>query len=121
MTSPSGARRSRRLNLRGHDSTQQWLAEQRPRLFDWKRALVQLLHAFGAEVLPSVTPFLCARLPAGVSPQTLRTCGIAVRDTGSFGLPGWVRLSAQPPASLDALRQALHELPHDQTLLTTGS
>jgi histidinol-phosphate aminotransferase len=118
---PIGAHGVALLEAWVDDSTQQWLAEQRPRLFDWKRALVQLLHAFGAEVLPSVTPFLCARLPAGVSPQTLRTCGIAVRDTGSFGLPGWVRLSAQPPASLDALRQALHELPHDQTLLTTGS
>ena len=103
------------------DRTQRWLSEQRPRLREWKRTLVQLLQAAGAEVQPSVTPFLCARLPAGVTPQTLRTCGIAVRDAGSFGLPGWVRLGAQPPASMDALRQALHDLSDDHTLLTTGS
>ncbi|MGM9489097.1 aminotransferase class I/II-fold pyridoxal phosphate-dependent enzyme [Ideonella sp. YS5] len=103
------------------DGAQQWLAEQRPRLRQWKRTLVQLLLAAGAEVQPSVTPFVCARLPAGVTPQTLRTCGIAVRNAGSFGLSGWVRLSAQPPASMDALRQALHERPDDPTLLTTES
>jgi histidinol-phosphate aminotransferase len=103
------------------DGAQQWLAEQLPRLGEWKQTLVQSLQAAGAEVQPSVTPFVCARLPAGITPQALRTCGIAVRDAASFGLPAWVRLSAQPPASVDALRRALHELGNDHTLLTTGS
>ena len=76
----------------------------------WEAAASWPPQAAGAEVQPSVTPFVCARLPAGATPQALRTCGIAVRDAASFGLPAWVRLSAQPPASVDALRQALHEL-----------
>jgi histidinol-phosphate aminotransferase len=102
------------------EATQRWLAEQRPRLREWKRTLVQLLQDSGAVVRPSVTPFVCARLPAGLTPQTLRNYGIGVRDATSFGLPAWVRLSAQPPASLQALGRALQDL-RDHTLLTTES
>jgi histidinol-phosphate aminotransferase len=40
----------------------------------------------------------------------LREHGIAVRDTSSFGLPGWVRVNAPPPAALGALRAALAKL-----------
>jgi histidinol-phosphate aminotransferase len=117
---PIGAHGVAMLEAWTADATQHWLAEQRPRLGEWKQALVQLLLGAGAEVLPSVTPFICARLPAGVSPQRLRNCSIGVRDTTSMGLPRWVRLSAQPPASLDALGRVLQEL-RDQSLLTTGS
>lgn len=40
----------------------------------------------------------------------LRERGIRVRDAASFGLPGWVRVSAQPPAAQQALQQALIEI-----------
>jgi histidinol-phosphate aminotransferase len=36
----------------------------------------------------------------------LRTQGIKLRDTTSFGLPGHVRISVQPPAAQDALHNA---------------
>jgi len=117
---PVGAHGVALLETWADDAAQQWLAGQRPRLGEWKGTLVRMLEAAGAAVRPSVTPFVCARLPAGASPQALRNLGICVRDAASFGLPGWVRLSVQPPAALQALRQALSELGHD-TLLTTGS
>ena len=118
---PIGAHGVALLEAWVEEPTQRWLADQRPRLREWKRTLVQLLEQAGAEVAPSVTPFVCARLPAGATAQALRTRGVGVRDAASFGLPGWVRLSAQPPASLDALGQALHELREDTLLTTTGS
>ena len=37
----------------------------------------------------------------------LRAAGIKLRDTASFGLPGYARLSAQPPVAQDALRHGL--------------
>jgi histidinol-phosphate aminotransferase len=117
---PLGAHGVALLEAWMDEATQRWLAEQRPRLREWKRTLVQVLQEGGADVRPSVTPFVCARLPAGAIPETLRKCSVGVRDATSFGLPGWVRLSAQPPASLEALRRALHEL-SDKTLLTTES
>jgi histidinol-phosphate aminotransferase len=118
---PIGAHGVALLEAWAGEPTQQWLAAQRPRLREWKRTLVQLLEAAGAAVCSSVTPFVCARLPTGASPQALRNCGVGVRDAASFGLPGWVRLSAQPPAAQEALRQALHELRDHSLLTTTGS
>jgi histidinol-phosphate aminotransferase len=38
--------------------------------------------------------------------DALRQQGIKLRDTTSFGLPGQVRISVQPPAAQDALQQA---------------
>jgi histidinol-phosphate aminotransferase len=40
----------------------------------------------------------------------LRSKGIKLRDTTSFGLSGQVRLSVQPPAAQDALQQALQHI-----------
>ena len=117
---PIGAHGVAMLEAWTADTTQHWLAEQRALLRGWKRTLVQCLRDFGAEVQSSVTPFVCARLPAGATTQTLRNCGVGVPDAASFGLPGWVRLSAQPPASLQALGRVLQEL-RDHSLLTTGS
>lgn len=44
----------------------------------------------------------------------LRHHGIKLRDATSFGMPGWVRLSVQTPASQMALLTALHQVlgPH---------
>jgi histidinol-phosphate aminotransferase len=42
--------------------------------------------------------------------QALRSRSIRVRDCTSFGLPSWVRLSAQNEVAQDALVQALAEL-----------
>ncbi|RTL33023.1 MAG: aminotransferase class I/II-fold pyridoxal phosphate-dependent enzyme [Burkholderiales bacterium] len=92
------------------DETERWLAASRARLRDWVAAQRALLHAFGWTQAPSSTPFWLARPPhAGLLPQ-LREHGIKLRDATSFGLPGWVRVSAQPPASQHALRRALHQI-----------
>ena len=40
----------------------------------------------------------------------LRTQGIKLRDAASFGLPGHVRISVQPPMALSALGVALQNL-----------
>jgi histidinol-phosphate aminotransferase len=107
---PLGAHGVALLEAWASDAARTWLDAQRDILRTWKAALVGLLLELGAEVQPSVTPFICARLPPGVSVPGLREHGIAVRDTSSFGLPGWVRMSAQPPAALGALRAAIAKL-----------
>jgi histidinol-phosphate aminotransferase len=66
--------------------------------------------------LSSEANFFCARpkLPEGLSlPQALdrlRSQGIQLRDTASFGLPGHVRVSVQPPLAQEALHNAWQQL-----------
>ncbi len=91
--------------------TQAWLADSLNVLRGWKVRQVAVLEALGWQCLPADANFFCAQ-PA-MAPgqallpllQALRGQGIKLRDTSSFGLPGLVRLSVQPP---DA-QQALHE------------
>jgi histidinol-phosphate aminotransferase len=87
--------------------TQVWLHDSRAQLRQRKDMLVQCLQRAHARVLPSITAFFCAQLPVGVTVQALREHGIKVRDTTSFGLPGWVRVSAQSARDVDALSAAL--------------
>jgi len=73
----------------------------------------QQLTDRGFAIEPSLTPFFVVRPPPLVAQQTvhaLRRCGVAVRDTGSLGLPGAWRLSAQAPAAQAALWQALDDM-----------
>ncbi|HSV54496.1 MAG TPA: aminotransferase, partial [Burkholderiaceae bacterium] len=44
--------------------------------------------------------FFCV---SGADVQALRAHGIKLRDTASFGLPGYARLSVQAPIAQDAL------------------
>lgn len=104
---PLGAHAVALLGAWVRPDTQQWLAESRQTLRAWKRSQLAMLRDEGAEVLPSVANFFCARLPAPATACALRALDIAVRDTASFGLPGWVRLSVQPPAAQAALEHAL--------------
>ena len=74
-----------------------------------------MLGTLGWTCLPSDTNFFCAQPAwepcdscAGAAKLgRLRAAGIKLRDTTSFGLPGHVRLSVQPPVAQDALRVAL--------------
>ena len=92
------------------DDTQAWLADARARLRDWTAAQRGMLADRRWRQLPSCTHFWLARPPRpGLAPR-LRERGIQVRDAASFGLPGWVRVSAQPPAAQQALRQALIDI-----------
>ncbi|MDM0057261.1 aminotransferase class I/II-fold pyridoxal phosphate-dependent enzyme [Variovorax fucosicus] len=95
-------------------ATQQWLATSLVTLREWKaRQIVLCEQEFGWRCLPGAANFFCARPPmddiAGLC-AGLRTQGIKLRDTTSFGLPGHVRLAALPPASGQALADALRRI-----------
>ena len=107
---PLGAHAVALLNCWTEPATQAWLQDSRHTLRGWTCALREGLAALGLQPCPSVTPFLCARRPVAADAATLRTRGLAVRDTASFGLPGHMRVSAQPPEALTALLNALRAL-----------
>jgi histidinol-phosphate aminotransferase len=86
---------------------QQWLSWSRHRLSGWKQQQVHLLEQMGWVCMPSVTNYFCASAPAPVDGETLRDHGVKLRDTRSLGLPGYWRLSVQPPEAQGALRAAL--------------
>lgn len=88
--------------------TQAWLALSRQRLTLWMAAQQATLAELGWHCLPSVVPFMLARPAHAVN--SLRSHGIKLRDASSFGLPGWVRLSAQSPHAQQALFQALAQM-----------
>lgn len=92
------------------DDTAAWLAQARAQLQGWADAQRALLQSLGWQQQPGCTNFWLARPPRPGLPARLRLRGIAVRDATSFGLPGWLRLSVQPPASQAALRSALIDI-----------
>jgi histidinol-phosphate aminotransferase len=93
-------------------NVQNWLSNSLQTLQIWKTRQTKLLESLGWMYQPSVTNFFCAtpKLQNGLTLQqaltALRDHGIKLRDATSFGLPGQVRLSVQPPAAQDALRDA---------------
>lgn len=91
-------------------AVQAWVVQSRATLTAWKAALVTALRQRGWRVADSVTPFVCAQPPAPLSAPALRARGVRLRDATSFGLPGWWRLSAQPPAAIAALVAVLDTL-----------
>jgi histidinol-phosphate aminotransferase len=96
---------------------QQWVAGTLPVLADWRAQMQRQLSDRGFAIEPSITPFFVVRPPPSIAHQAvqaLRRCGVAVRDTRSFGLPGASRLSAQAPAAQAALWQALDDMAQTQ-------
>lgn len=114
---PLGAHAVALLDAWTDAANQAWLAEARQTLRGWTASLRTGLAELGLQPAPSVTPFLCARRPAALRAEALRRDGLAVRDTASLGLPGWMRVSAQPPQALDALLGALRRLAADPPAL----
>ncbi|MCY4753613.1 aminotransferase class I/II-fold pyridoxal phosphate-dependent enzyme [Pelomonas aquatica] len=90
--------------------TRAWLAEARTQLRAWTASQRALLAGEGWLQNPSCTNFWLARPPRPDIAPRLRERGIRLRDAASFGLDGWVRVSAQPPRSQAALQQALVEI-----------
>lgn len=86
----------------------QWLEQSRAILRGWKRQQQVLLETLGWALLPSQANFMTCRLPPGTASllPALRARGIKLRDASSFGLPGHVRVSVQPPAAQQALAAA---------------
>jgi histidinol-phosphate aminotransferase len=96
------------------DAAWSWLDEARATLSAWKLRQLDRMSGLGWECLPSVANFYCAR-PRGhvLGPDTvhrLRQDDIKLRDATSLGMPGWWRISVQPPEAQDALVQALGRL-----------
>src|SRR5688572_17323065 len=87
----------------------EFVRESRERLLDDRRALERELGDLGVACLPSVTSFLLARVPqvAALRARLLERHRIVVRDCASFGLPGFMRLGAKPPAARQRLIAAL--------------
>lgn len=102
-----------------------WLAGTLPRLFALADRLAAGLAEAGLSVAPgSGTNFLLASvpgIPASLLAPALRGHGIRVRDALSFGLPGHLRLSAQPEVSQEALFAALREVLPALTRGRTGT
>lgn len=90
--------------------TAAWLDEHRPALQQARDELVAGLLDRGFAPLPGVAAFVCAQVPPRWqrSADALRAHGVAVRDCGSFGLPGHWRLNALPAPSQTALWRALN-------------
>ncbi|MEP6587472.1 MAG: aminotransferase class I/II-fold pyridoxal phosphate-dependent enzyme, partial [Polaromonas sp.] len=109
---PVGAHGVALLQAWTDGGVQAWLKNSLDTLRDWKARQIALFESMGWTCLPSDSNFFCARpvLPEGLSLaqalDRLRSCGIKLRDTASFGLPGHVRVSVQPPLAQDALRVA---------------
>ncbi|NMM08686.1 MAG: aminotransferase class I/II-fold pyridoxal phosphate-dependent enzyme [Polaromonas sp.] len=109
---PVGAHGVAMLQAWTRSNVQTWLADSRHTLRDWKARQIALCESMGWTCVPSHANFFCVRplLSAAMTLQqalaALRSQGIKLRDTASFGLPGYVRVSVQAPAGQDALAQA---------------
>jgi len=88
--------------------------ETRGRLRIDRAALRVVLSDLGWTQDDSATPFWLARPPEGRDVSTLlaglRRRGVKLRDAASFGLPGRVRIAAQPPRAVAGLVDALRRL-----------
>ncbi len=86
---------------------QDWLAQSRDQLREWKSLQRELMEELGWRCLPSDANYFCAAAPLAIDAVALRAGGIKLRDTRSFGLPGHWRLSVQSPHAQSVLRVAL--------------
>lgn len=103
---PVGAHGVALLQAWCEPAARQWLAGSLQQLRQWKARQLDLLGGLGWHCEPSDSNFFVARPPVPRAWERLRAAGVQLRDCASFGLPGQVRLSVQPPASQDALRRA---------------
>lgn len=106
---PIGAHGEAMLMAWTQTEVQQWVAQSRTTLAGWVQALRTILQRHGWTCAPSDTAYMVAQPPRALNAVHLRARGIKLRDTTSFGLPGWWRLSAQGPQALAALDAALQE------------
>jgi histidinol-phosphate aminotransferase len=107
---PLGAHAVALLGAWCEPQVQRWLQGSLETLRRWKAEQLALCQALGWTSLPSVANYFVCHGPTAEQLQALHGQGIKLRDCTSFGLPGHVRLSVQPPAAQDALRQAWGQL-----------
>jgi histidinol-phosphate aminotransferase len=90
---------------------QAWVRKCCPTLWAWRDRLQAQIATLGLRQSWGQANFGLVNVGnAAEVTQALRSRSIRVRDCTSFGLPSWVRLSAQPEVAQDALVQALTEL-----------
>lgn len=117
---PVGAHGVALLHSWTQPATQAWLAATRETLRHWKHRQIELCRRLGWDIDSSVANFFCARprlpgaMPLDAVLQQLREQGLKLRDCTSFGLPGTVRLSVQPPQAQDALHNAWQSIVRTQ-------
>lgn len=124
---PLGAAGVALLTAWATPAVQQWVAESRHTLRDWKQRQTDGLARLGWQVQPSVANYFLLRPPPAVGmgvaavpycetvvQPALAAAGVAWRNTTSFGLPGAWRVSVQAPAVQDHLFDVLHSLPARQ-------
>jgi histidinol-phosphate aminotransferase len=104
---PLGAHAVAMLHAWTLPAVQRWLAASRDVLRRWRVSQREALETLGWSCLPSHANFFCARPPEPIDPDALRSQGIKLRDATSFGLPGYWRLSVQPPVAQQALTATL--------------
>ena len=101
---PIGAHGVAMLEAWTQPELQAWLANSLTTLRQWKTQQITLCEAMGWTVLPSLANFFVCQTDIDLA--ALRQHGIKLRDCTSFGLPGHVRISVQPPAAQEALHNA---------------
>ena len=106
---PLGAHAVALLGAWVSPTAQDWLAQSLQTLRAWKREQLNLLADLGWRSLPSDANYVCAAPPSPCDPSALRSAGIKLRDTTSFGLPGHWRLGVLAPQAQAALQKALRE------------
>ena len=101
---PLGAHGEALLQAWVTPAVQQWLADSRDTLCEWKTQQLALCAELGWEVAPSVANFFCVRPDRALDVQRLRAAGVKLRDATSFGLPGWWRMRVHTPQAQQVLR-----------------
>lgn len=81
---------------------QAWVRASLAQLRIWRTGQTAWLDAMGIAHHPCVAPYRLVHMDAA----RLRPQGVVVRDAASYGLPGWARLSVQPPEAQAALEAA---------------
>jgi len=90
------------------EASQAWLARSRQELWQLRSQLAEGLRQQGLEVRESPANFLLVKVGRATAvARQLHSMGFRVRDCTSFGLPEWLRLSAQPAAAQAELLEAL--------------
>ncbi len=111
---PIGAHGVAMLEAWTQPESQAWLAGSLATLGQWKTQQIALCESFGWTVLPNLANFFVCSIGDGLRIESamtqLRQHGIKLRDCASFGLPGHVRISVQPPAAQDALHNAWQQI-----------
>lgn len=107
---PIGSHGVAMLQSWAENESQQWLAQSKKTLADWKSQQTQLCESLQWQVLPgSMANYMIAAIPdmPELRPilTQLRQTGIKLRDCNSFGLAGHVRLGVRSPQAQEALWQ----------------